>query len=123
MNDKHGINISHKQLVTLVNYIEQKITIAPSLPNFHNNKMKVIDGYVCECSACFTKTKHIHQYIVRRKKCSNYKKESIITTKGRRTISYHQYQEVACKSLLSAVDTPKVISIISTLVPQYETVL
>ena len=62
-------------------------------------------------------------FIVRSKKCSNYKKESVITTKCRRTILYHQYQEVAHKSLLSAIDTSKVISIISTLVPQYKTVL
>ena len=60
MNDKYRINISHKQSVSLVNYIEQKITIASSLPNFHNNKMKVIDGYVCACGICLTSIRIIN---------------------------------------------------------------
>jgi len=122
MKDKHGIIITHEQSVSLVKYIEEKITIASSSPNFCIKNIKVNDGYECECGACFSELKILHNHLRRNKNCNKYNKQSIIITKCGRTITHHQYQEVARKSLPSAVDTSKVITIISTLVPQHETV-
>ena len=122
MKDKHGINLSHEQSFLIEKEIEKMITIASSSPNFCINNIKVIDGYECECGACFSERKILHNHLRRNKNCNKYNKQSIIITKCGRTITHHQYQEVARKSLPSAVDTSKVITIISTLVPQHETV-